>query len=182
MYNHFSPKYSIQFSETRVFDVSHISNLHHVGMDLKNRKNPPFRTPLGFLLNNWSLVPGDFSGCGFGGRKKLSVTLVFEAQKHLDFRHQTLQFLPPPKKKWKTLEISLICNGIYNDRFEHKRESKCQIFSNNFEIDFDFFLRISWLSPEALCEIMGPSKESQLRFNNDAINNAQQQKKSMVNS
>lgn len=137
-------------------------------------KNPPFRTPLGFLLNNWSLVPGTFQGVALVVEKAVR-DFVFEAQKHLDFRHQTLQFLPP-QKKWKTLEISLICNGIYNDRFEHKRESKCQIFSNNFEIDFDFFLRISWLSPEALCEIMGPSKESQLRFNNDAINNAQQQK------
>lgn len=86
-------------------------------------------------------MPGTFQGVALVVEKAVR-DFVFEAQKHLDFRHQTLQFLPP-QKKWKTLEISLICNGIYNDRFEHKRESKCQIFSNNFEIDFDFFLRIS---------------------------------------
>ena len=58
--NHFSPKYSIQFSETRVFDVStfRISTTDWDGFE--KPKNPPFRTPLGFLLNNWSLVPGLF--------------------------------------------------------------------------------------------------------------------------
>lgn len=155
MYNHFSPKYFHPIFRNPGFWFFNVSNLHD-GWD-GCEKNPPFRTPLGFLLNNWSLGFQDgFQGVALVVEKAV-LDFVFEAQKHLDFRHQTLQFLP--KKNGRHLKYHWYAMGSIMIGLKIKESPSARCFQITLKLT-SIFLKICWLSPEALCEIMGPSKES----------------------